>query len=227
MFRILLLLAGLLLSACGNQLANSGEGPLILSERAVKQLQTWQGKERLTDLTLAVDRHSRSMFATHCNVGAGNCLDDSGLRAVEGCERGGLFECSVIVYQEEIVWDGPIYVRNHDARQSIPYHGRWPAKLSSQKAGDIAATLIVANGNRYVEGLMPGETCSSSVQPRNQSGGAFAITCPGGPIYTGTYQASGGDNIVRGTGTDTAGEEVRFSIDLNAGQGLEPYSRYR
>ncbi|WP_416896546.1 MAG: hypothetical protein ACMVY4_13515 [Minwuia sp.] len=221
---VVCLAAGLMAVACQSQVSGVGEGPLIMSEQARDQLRTWRGPERLTDMTVAIERNSRSMGASHCAVGAGNCLQDAGIQAIDLCEKDGRFECYVLFHNDDIVWQGPIYVMNRAVRQAIPWHGRWPVEIRREGEPAAGATVVVSNGRRWVEGLSGDKPCRSNLQPRGREGGRFSIQCPDGYAVSGQYKSA--PRVIHGSGTGSDGRELAFTIDFSAGEGLPPFSGY-
>lgn len=222
LFVLAAIAAGLLAAGCKSDTAYYGEGPLVLSARAAKTIgQYGDGKEAIrANLHVALDKRGRSIGGVYCPVKELHaCRGESSLaqKAVLNCNKDGRYDCALYSIEGHIVWRGPVYVRDYDTGQQMPYHGIWPVQTDWRKSG--AVRLVAHEGTLTLEGLSGAGPCPLELDPRSNSGGRFTVRCGGDTVLRGEYDGAG-IRAVSGFAVDREGREARFEIDLKRGAKL-------
>lgn len=217
-----LVLAGLL-SACQAGTEYYGKGPLVLSEKAEATLrQHMHGENGIREnLVLAIDKRLRRMGGVYCaSSDIHACIGGGSLtasEAVDNCNKDDKYDCWVYSIVDKVVWQGPVFVRDAETGQRLPYHGVWPVDLTWNGVATGASSLVVDQGEARLEGTSAG-TCVLNFRPSGREGGDVGLRCDSGLTAGGDYNATPA-RTVAGEGKDANGREIRFELDLNRGQG--------
>jgi hypothetical protein len=196
-----------LLSAC--QTSTVGKGNLIVKEGVAGWMQKAVRGSDLDQQTLAVDPDGKSEGATYCP--GGECFEHSGQQAVNGCSKGGKFNCAVAFQNKKVVWQGPVRYRSKRYGQLIPFHGRWTANLKHPDGQTQTLTVQARFGGINIAEIADRGTCTLTFDPSSLSGGTIKMRCNSGSEMQADYRLSGAGKL---TATIDA---MTISIDLQNG----------
>ena len=221
-FLVALSLVGLL-SACQAGTEYYGKGPLVLSEKAEAVLRSnIHGENGIREnLVIAIDRRLRRMGGVYCpSSDIHACISGGSLsasQAVDNCNKDDKYDCWVYSIVDRIVWQGPVFVRDAETGQRLPYHGVWPVSLEWDGVSVGGAQLIADQGEARLAGTTAG-TCLLNFRPADREGGDVGMRCESGLTAGGDYSATPA-RTVAGEGKDSKGRAIRFELDLDRGQG--------
>lgn len=212
--------AVLLLVACQQNGDYVGKGPPVLSPKAVQKIHEYRhgSSGAHSNLVLAVDRYSRYLGGVYCpSTDIHSCIGEGSLTAsmaVDNCSKDGKYDCAVYSVHEDIVWQGPVYLRHAAHQQNIPYNGVWPMEVAWADGRKDTLQLVGNEGRLTVTGL-GGDTCAASIRPTSPIGGDFGLDCTSGLQAGGSY--SGAGNAITVNGRSTNGRHFHLKLDLDAG----------
>jgi len=211
--------AALLLAACQQGGDYVGKGPLVLSSKAVQTIHEYRHGSSGThsNLVLAVDRYSRYLGGVYCpSTDIHSCIGEGSLTAsmaVDNCSKDGKYDCAVYSVHDDIVWQGPVYLRHAAHRQNMPFNGVWPMEVSWEDGRKETLQLVGMEGQLTVTGL-GGGTCTASIRPTSSGGGDFGLDCQGDLQAGGSYSGSG--DAIAGKGRATDGRKFSLTLHLKS-----------
>lgn len=210
------------LAACQKTSDLYGNGSLILQPVVAKYTLDIRSKGNvaLESVFMAVDKHSRYLGYSYCPGEPNGCIDARGNipggTAVEVCNKDGKYDCALFAINNSVVWQGPIYLRDKDNQQNLPYHGKWAFQL--EQPSSSIGELIGKEGRLTLSSPDLGENCTVRLHPTGSVSGRLAVSCDNGRAVSGDYSRSG-KGVFRGTGKNNQGVDYKFQLDIASGKG--------
>lgn len=216
MLRLLLLLLPLALMACNTVPKMFGEGPLLISHTLGERIAEYDRDLRFRNVSIAIDKDSRNVSLTYCPA-LGDCSNSLDGSVVEHCNKGGRYDCAILMQDDEIVWRGPVYVLHKPTSQVLPYSGRWQMSYQWTAVGDGDVESRAHFGKVRTGLIGSAGECLISFLPTIGSTGTADIRCVDGVAAKGSFELEA-RQVLRISAIDNEGRKLRFEMRLSAGQ---------
>lgn len=216
MFRFLLVLLPLALMACNTVPKMYGEGPLVISHTLGERITEYDRDLRFRNVSIAIDKDGRNVSLKYCPA-LGDCSNSLDGSVVELCNKGGRYDCAILMLDDAIVWRGPVFALHKPTGQVLPYSGRWQMthRWTAVGNGEVEATAHF--GKVRTGPIGSAGECLISFLPTIGSTGVADIRCHDGVATQGSFELEG-RKVLRISAIDNEGRKLRFEIRLSAGK---------
>lgn len=216
MYRLLLFILPLVLVGCNAVQQMYGEGPVLITERLSTSITEYDRDLRFRNVSIAIDKDARNAAMKYCPA-LGDCTNSLDGSVVELCNKGGKYDCAILMQDDRIVWRGPVFMRHKATSQVLPYSGRWRLAHGWTGVG-TGETEAVAHFGRIRTGPIgdAGE-CLMKLRPGGTGTGTVDIDCSAGVVARGTYQLEDSKTLTI-TARDNEGRDLKLEMHLSAGR---------
>lgn len=200
-----------------------GRGPITLSSKSTANFETYKKLPR--PMFFAISTDGNTSFGLYCKDL--NCGAQGAAQTLAECEaRSSGVPCKIFANNLSVVWDGPVTyslggttfpqltfpatpsgTKNYTRPIAIEWEGMLSLAAGSVtisekgNAGSISAELPDKSGH-----------CTGTFILNSPNNGTWSATCSNGKAATGKYEVIGKGQGSTGTGRDTDGKLVRWTL---------------